>query len=341
MAESGLKRDIHAAGWSLSTEQAIGLLEEKLALGYWIWDFRSGGMWWSRGFYGLLGFQPGTISPSAIDLERMIHTDDRVRLCDIERSLRDSIAVHREFRIVMQDGRVRWLKSQIDPVVTAGGVSSKAVGVSIDITKDRDTLHVLRRANDRFTALCKLEAALIWTASPYGSRIDVLNLREANAENADLLCQIHPDDRHKLSLRIAHSAAARKPFKIMLRFRSADGGYRLRNSRVAPICDGRGEVMEWVGISPDPQDSEAEFDSTTGSRTPTGSQLRGARGMLRWSVADLAQAAGVSVAAIRRLEEISGALRPEPAHEAIAKALVEAGIEFTFSIDGKPGVRPR
>lgn len=63
---------------------------------------------------------------------------------------------------------------------------------------------------------------------------------------------------------------------------------------------------------------------------------------MRWSVMDLAQAAGTSRATIRRLEELDGAsLQNDPAHLSIEAALSKAGVEFFFPEAGKPGVRPR
>jgi hypothetical protein len=57
---------------------------------------------------------------------------------------------------------------------------------------------------------------------------------------------------------------------------------------------------------------------------------------------DLASAAGISRATIRRLEELDGASSQEdPALPAIEAALSKAGVEFFFPEAGKPGVRPR
>jgi transcriptional regulator with XRE-family HTH domain len=71
----------------------------------------------------------------------------------------------------------------------------------------------------------------------------------------------------------------------------------------------------------------------------TGVQVRAARAMLRWEIADLAAAAGVSEAEIARLEAHDG---PSPAdldHAAVARALEEGGVELLEG--GAPGVRLR
>jgi transcriptional regulator with XRE-family HTH domain len=74
----------------------------------------------------------------------------------------------------------------------------------------------------------------------------------------------------------------------------------------------------------------------------TGAQLRAARGILNWSVRQLADAAGVAVSVVRRLEEVDG---PPTTFESIfpliKQAIEDAGVEFLFPPLGKPGVRPR
>ena len=57
-------------------------------------------------------------------------------------------------------------------------------------------------------------------------------------------------------------------------------------------------------------------------------QIRGARGMLDWSMIDLANAARVSISTVKRVEEV----QPQPVSEgtraAIQSALEDAGIVF-------------
>ncbi len=71
-------------------------------------------------------------------------------------------------------------------------------------------------------------------------------------------------------------------------------------------------------------------------------QVRAARALLRWTAEDLANAAEVGVATIRRMEVLDGV----PAGNvktlvAIQQALEGAGIEFIGSPDDGPGVRLR
>jgi transcriptional regulator with XRE-family HTH domain len=69
-------------------------------------------------------------------------------------------------------------------------------------------------------------------------------------------------------------------------------------------------------------------------------QVRAARALLRWSAQELADASGVGVATIRRMEVVDGV----PSGQirsllAIQTALESAGVEFIGSPTDNPGVR--
>lgn len=68
-------------------------------------------------------------------------------------------------------------------------------------------------------------------------------------------------------------------------------------------------------------------------------QIRAARGLLGWSGQDLANASGVGLSTLRRLESGSGSVQTNVSTVvALAAALEQAGIEFTGDPDANPGV---
>lgn len=71
-------------------------------------------------------------------------------------------------------------------------------------------------------------------------------------------------------------------------------------------------------------------------------QVKAARSLLGWSQGDLAQASGVSVPTIKRLEAQDGDLGGRPATVAAIRAALEAaGVAFLDPNGGGPGVRLR
>ena len=74
----------------------------------------------------------------------------------------------------------------------------------------------------------------------------------------------------------------------------------------------------------------------------TGTQLRAARGLLRWSQSDLAKAAGISPETVKRLEAADGRLATLTTTErALEAALGGGGVIFIDENGEGPGVRLR
>jgi len=76
------------------------------------------------------------------------------------------------------------------------------------------------------------------------------------------------------------------------------------------------------------------------NRLITSEQIRAARALIKWSADDLAKAAGVGVATIRRFESVPGVPGGQMrVIELIRKTLEASGVEFIGSPDDRPGVR--
>ena len=74
----------------------------------------------------------------------------------------------------------------------------------------------------------------------------------------------------------------------------------------------------------------------------TGTQLRAARALLRWSAEDVARRSGIGIATVRRAEAEDGPPHTTTANlKAICEVLQRAGVEFIPENGGGVGVRLR
>ena len=72
----------------------------------------------------------------------------------------------------------------------------------------------------------------------------------------------------------------------------------------------------------------------------TSEQIRAARAILRWEQKDLADASGISLSSVKRLETQPGQLAAQPRTiDDLRSALEKAGIEFIAENGGGAGVR--
>ncbi|MDA9430207.1 PAS domain-containing protein [Bradyrhizobium sp. CCBAU 51627] len=323
------------------TEESFGLIERELRCGLWSWNLRTNEMHWSRGYYDLLGIEPGKVAPSFAAILQVTHPDDRSAQAEVERVIQKASTIRRKFRVIRPGGNIAWIYCQIIVFVDSEGAAEKAIGVCTDITAREDQLNRLRIADERYRALIKAAGAVVWIAKSDGRIQELVNCDHANqivASESGWLQLVHPDDQEKMLRVCAAASREKRGYDVVHRFLQADGTFNWKRSTGQPLLDDAGNIKEWLGISVD-------LDRKTthsGAHRITGAQIRAARGLVRWSVMDLAQAAGTTRATIRRLEELDGAPpHNDPALPLIEAALARAGVELLFPEAGKPGVRPR
>ncbi|WP_375158473.1 PAS domain-containing protein [Bradyrhizobium sp. RDT46] len=326
--------------------ETLRLVERELRLGCWTWDLRTDEMRWSKGYYDLLGLDPGQVTPSFAAILQVTHPEDRKPQAEVERVIRRASAVKRKFRVIRPGGSTAWLFCQIIVLVGSDGIPEKALGVCSDVTESEERQSLLRHVDERYRALVQATDAIVWVAKADGSIREVMNWEHKRSDHEDLVLDrgwidlVHPDDREQTSRTWQDALRRKASCEVVHRIRQSDGSFTWKRSRGQPLLDDQGHVTEWVGLNidlePEPQKVPSE------SQQITGAQVRAARGLLRWSVRDLAKASGVSRSIIRRLEEIDGPAPTDNAPlSAIEQAFRDAGVEFLFSKTGKPGLRPR
>jgi len=331
----------------LGAPDTFRFLEEKLAAGIWHYNVFTRQMHWSRGFHELLGLNPGTVAPSIEEFNRRVHPDDRPLRRDVGDMLLDGLPLDREFRVVKPNGRLRWVHDQAEILLNEVGEPAKILGVTLDITKNYESLQPLRAGVERYDALIRAIDGLVWSANSDGCITSLQNWK-TNGLSGPLLVYghgwvdlLHEEERDTALRNWLVSVEAGRPYKVEHRLLQPDGAYRWFRCSAVPILTPEGSIQEWMGTSTDIHDQKL-LDFSAAPPRLTGAQMRGARGVLNWSVRQLANRAGVSPGVVRRLEEYDGALPvSDESLEVFRKALSDAGVELLFPRIGKPGIRPR
>lgn len=325
----------------------LRFIEEKAAAGLWSLDLRTAGMEWSAGMFDLLGLEPDQVEPSYAVINSLIHPDDKSVGHDIDRFVREGVPFDRVFRIIRQNGRMRWLLNRGETLFNSAGRPERAIGMMQDVTGHREAVQSLRICGERYRSLALAANAMVWTARPDGQ---VTDFSQPAAPNSSTLVQytgdrwqelIYPDDLPGTIAAWSSAVAAQVPYAFEHRLRGPNGAYRWHRSRAMPVMRAGDAVQEWVGISIDIHDQKIWPGTTDTTSGLTGFQIRAGRGLLRWSVRDLTEKSGVSPGIIRRIEDQEGPLQAaDDTVRAIQAAFIGAGVEFLFPPDGKPAVRP-
>jgi PAS domain S-box-containing protein len=115
--------------------------------GSWGWELSSGRVVWSEEQYRMLGFEPGSIEPSVDLFFTAVHPEDRARVQQsLEEATRERRSYVIDYRVILPDGSLRYLRSVARPVATDTGNVEEYIGVTTDTTDRMQVEAALRRA---------------------------------------------------------------------------------------------------------------------------------------------------------------------------------------------------
>ena len=125
-----------------SLRQTEAYLEEGQKLshtGSWAWNVaRRENVHWSRENYRLFGLDPDSDSSAYQTAFQRIHPEDQAIFNEgLERAIREGSDFEIDFRVVLQDGSSRYIRSIGHPVFSASGELVEFVGTGIDMTERR------------------------------------------------------------------------------------------------------------------------------------------------------------------------------------------------------------
>ncbi len=194
----------------LEAEQALRASEERLrlaqnaaGLGYWDADFSRGTLVWSQQVRDLIGVGPVEPASLALLLSR-VHAEDRR---NVEQQIARSYGAesdhvhHVEFRILTENGALRWLEDQGRVETNAAGNPIRALGVIRDITDRKYAEQALQASNDRLQLALdaarlgsfqhdRLSGVLSWDRRLK----EIYGIDESEVHVEDFMKRVHPDD---------------------------------------------------------------------------------------------------------------------------------------------------
>ncbi len=208
----------------------------------------------------------------------------------------------------------------------------------LDVT-DTERLALLHREEQR-RRRALFEQAQTWMhASPYSDTFrlasrELLILTGLTQQefHDDWTRVLVPESRASAPDAILERIRSGRPFVVEQHLALAGGDSARFRGVFVPVRDADGRIETWAslnsrvdGIRPVPTGPARRGLE----QAVQGAHLRAARGLLDWSMADLAGASGLSLSTIRRLEEGSEGPAARSRHAAI-EALRRAGIGFVL-----------
>jgi PAS domain S-box-containing protein len=219
------------------------------------WDCVTGKVAWNPLLYALLGRNPNGPEVTGETFFDYIHPGDveRVRR-HVKKTFESGTDFHDEFRVIRDDGKIRWLASSGHLYRNPSGQPIRMAGVNYDITEKKQMEETIQRSAARFRSFIELTGQYGWTTDAEGKVVEDLPLMRAfTGQSAEKdkgwgwLKALHPDDRQHTEMEWKRAVAERSKYETELRMRRYDGAYRNFLARGVPVFDSDGNVQEWVG----------------------------------------------------------------------------------------------
>ncbi|MEH3146284.1 MAG: histidine kinase [Methylobacterium frigidaeris] len=289
----------------------------------------------------MLGLKPDAVPPSYGLLVDLAHPEDRRGLPSPAQVVQGDVGGDRAFRVTLSDGTVRRLAGRIEVTHAGDGRPRAAGGVILDVTDGGQLVGIQAADQRRRSALYLQTRTILFSVRrdlsfDFPPEVQTISGRTIEEINAFPFDAIVPDERaYYVEKSLEHRETGR-PFQGTPLIRIATGEVERFRVLVAPIQDATGRFVEAHGVqhllgrpaAPIPAGLQRGLEQAV-----RGHHLRAARGLLDWSMSVLAEASGLSLSTVRRLEEDAEHQGARSRHKAVA-ALRQAGIRFIVLDDG-------
>jgi formate hydrogenlyase transcriptional activator len=222
------------------------------------WTVQTGEIVWSDETFRIFEFGPSVKPTLGLILERL-HPDDRARWQQIIEQAPGGRNFEVEYRLLMPDGRVKYLHVLARALQNLSG-DLEFVGAVTDVTEAKQT-------EDRIRRIINTVPGLHWSARPDGW-VDFINQRWLDYTGMTLEQALgwgwapayHPDEIAEVQVKWRTAVAEGKPLEMETRLRRFDGEYRWFLERVFPLFDRAGQILGWYGSDIDIHDRKQAQD---------------------------------------------------------------------------------
>jgi PAS domain S-box-containing protein len=197
-----------------ASEERLRLAQNAAGLGHWDADFARGTLVWSQQARNLIGVGPAEPASLPLLLSH-VHAEDRRK---VEQQIARSYSLgsdhvhHAEFRVLTENGALRWLEDQGRVETDAAGKPIRAIGVIRDITDRKYAEQALRASKDRLQLALQAAQLGSWQYDPLrrvfaGDRRsqEIYGVAKNEASVEEIMEQIHPDDAEKVGASLAEA----------------------------------------------------------------------------------------------------------------------------------------
>ena len=221
------------------------------------WKVASGEIIWSQETFQIFEYDP-KIKPTADLVLQRVHPEDAAVVKQtIERASQDGKDFEHEYRLVMPDGSLKYLRVVARAFSDESG-GTEFVGAVMDVTAAKQAEGKVREQETELRQILDLVPQFVAVFGPGGERLyanrmglDYLGLsleewRQTPGYVFPSPSFFHPDDRERAARTYSDNArSGGSAFELELRLRRHDGTYRWFLVRYNPLRDEQGLITRW------------------------------------------------------------------------------------------------
>jgi PAS domain S-box-containing protein len=184
--------------------ERLELAQRASKAGAWDWNIRTGHIVWTPQMFNILGLDPTKTAASFEAWERAVHPDDlKTARLRIEQALKQKSPLNSDYRIVLSDGRIRWINAVGEGKYDDQGNPAQMVGICVDITDRKLAEEALKISEAKLTEAQRMAHIGSWQWDMIANTVEwskeMYRLFDIAPDDFDgkpdtLLKVIHPDD---------------------------------------------------------------------------------------------------------------------------------------------------
>ena len=234
------------------SEERSTLAQSVAGIGVWDVDLEHGITVWSDPLYELMQVdRDADVSPDLF-FDR-VHPEDVDRLRrDFEQAIRDGSRFKSEFRVLLPDGRQRYMIGKGSVTRHRDGKALRILGVNYDVTDRKEAEIRLRESEARLRMILDETAALAGIVDTDGNLQEVnrVALELGGIRHADVIGKpfwetpwwTHDDEEVSRLKQAIGRALEGQTVRYDARVRAADGSLRTIDFSLSPVLDADGEI---------------------------------------------------------------------------------------------------
>ena len=173
------------------SEKRLNLAADSANLGMWEWDLKKDEIWVTRTRRAQLGL-PVSGRITFEDLLSRWHPDDRDKLWQaVKKAIKEGKDYEAEYRIVLEDGSVRWISARGRVQLDEHGKPMRLTGVSLDITGRKEADVLAQQQRDELEQLRQQRTALLEKEVAERARLEREVIESCGREQRRIAYDLH------------------------------------------------------------------------------------------------------------------------------------------------------